>query len=73
MSGSIVVGIVIASMVFGLCHWVNVSYGVTTTVIGVYLGWLMCWSGTWLAPAVSHTLFDLVAFLYIKHSKYPAN
>lgn len=62
---SFVVGLLIASVIFGLCHWVNASYGVTTVLIGIYLGGLMVWTGTWLAPAIAHALFDFVALIYI--------
>jgi membrane protease YdiL (CAAX protease family) len=65
ISQSLVAGLLVASVVFGLCHWVNRSYGITTTLIGIYLGWLMVWTGTWLAPAIAHALFDFVALVYI--------
>ena len=65
IAGAIVAGLVIASMVFGGCHWVNASYGVTTIIVGCYLGATMIWTGTWLVPAVAHALFDFVALIYI--------
>lgn len=68
LTSSVVAGLLLASAFFGLAHWVNASYGISTAVIGIYLGCLMIWSGTWLAPAIAHTLFDFIAFLYIKYS-----
>ncbi len=62
---SLVPGLLVASVIFGLCHWVNSSYGITTTLIGMYLGGMMVWTGTWLAPAIAHASFDFVALLYI--------
>lgn len=55
------IALLIASAVFGCCHFVNREYFLVATVIGVWLGLLMIWSGTWLAPALAHTLVDLVA------------
>ncbi|MDG2186355.1 MAG: type II CAAX endopeptidase family protein [Mariniblastus sp.] len=58
-------GILISALIFGLCHWINHAYGITTFVMGVYFGLLMDWSGTFLVPAVAHFLFDFVALIYI--------
>ena len=68
-SGAIALGISVASIVFGLCHWVNSTYAVTTLLIGAYLGGVMVWSGTWLAPAICHALFDFIALIYIARSR----
>ena len=65
MSGSLWAGLLIASVLFGLCHWVNAAYGITTTIMGIYFGLMMHWSGTWLAPAIAHALFDFVALVFI--------
>ena len=63
-----IVGLLVASLFFGICHWVNFSYAFCTTVVGIYFGAMMIWTGTWLAPAVTHTLFDFVALIYICRS-----
>jgi hypothetical protein len=52
-------------VIFGVCHWVNYSYGLTTMIVGAYLGWTMILTDTFLVPAVAHALFDFIAFLYI--------
>lgn len=62
------IGVGIASLLFGGCHWVNASYGITTLIVGAYLGWIMVWSGSWLVPAIAHALFDFVAMIYIARS-----
>jgi membrane protease YdiL (CAAX protease family) len=59
------VALLLASMVFGAMHCINWSYAILTTLVGVYLGWLMIASGTYLAPAIAHTLFDFIALIYI--------
>ena len=68
-SVSIGAGIAIASLMFGICHWVNTVYLVTAFLIGTYLGLTMVWTGTWLVPAISHASFDFIALLYIVNSR----
>lgn len=63
--GALIIGIAVASFLFGGCHWVNTSYGVTTAVVGVYFGLTMIWSGSWVVPAFAHATFDFVALIYI--------
>ncbi len=65
LTAAVVVGLVAASVIFGICHWVNSAYGMTTIVIGAYLGAVMIWSGSWIVPAVAHALYDFVALIYI--------
>lgn len=71
-NAGVITGLVVASVVFGVCHWVNFSYAVCTTIVGFYLGAMMIYSGTWLAPAITHALFDFVALLYIVNKPRPA-
>ena len=59
------VALAFASVVFGLCHWVNAAYGITTLVIGIFLGWMMIATNNWLVPAITHFVFDFVALYYI--------
>lgn len=66
---SIGAGIAIASLIFGVCHWVNKTYAITTTIVGAYLGATMVWTGTWLVPAIAHAAFDFVALIYIVNSQ----
>jgi len=65
MFNAIAVGVAVASISFGACHWVNASYGITTILVGVYLGMLMVWTGDWLVPAIAHALYDFVAMIYV--------
>ncbi len=62
---NIFLALLVASIVFGLCHWVNASYGISTAFVGAYLGMLMVFTGTFIAPAVTHTLYDFIALIYI--------
>lgn len=53
-------GIGVASVAFGVCHWLNWAYALLATLIGVYLGWLAVFSNGILAPAVAHTSYDFI-------------
>jgi membrane protease YdiL (CAAX protease family) len=59
------IGLTVGSILFGICHWVNASYGLTTLAIGIFLGLTMIWTGNFLVPAVAHALYDFVALIYI--------
>lgn len=60
-----VLAVVIAAVLFGLCHFLNLAYAAVTFVIGIYFGGLMSWSGTWLAPAIAHAAYDFLALIYL--------
>ena len=57
--------IVVASVVFGVCHWLNATYAVLAAVIGLYLGGLFLLTTDLVAPIVTHGLYDFVAILYL--------
>jgi uncharacterized protein len=59
------VGLIVASILFGLCHWVTTSYGLIALFIGAYLGLAMIWTDNFLVPAVAHALYDFIALIYI--------
>jgi membrane protease YdiL (CAAX protease family) len=59
------IGMLVASILFGLCHWVNNSYGITTLIVGFYFGGLMLLTGSVLVPMITHALYDFVAMIYI--------
>lgn len=63
--GNAFLAAIVIGLLFGFCHFLNTSYFLTTFVIGVYLGGIMIWSGSYLAPAIAHFLYDLVALLAI--------
>ena len=63
------IGLAVASLLFGICHWVNATYAIVTLFAGLFLGAVMVWSGTWLAPALAHAAFDFAALIYIVNSK----
>ena len=51
----------IAALLFGVAHWLTMSYAVFATLIGVYLGILFLLTENLLAPIVTHALYDVVA------------
>jgi uncharacterized protein len=51
----------IAAVLFGVAHWLTVSYAVFATLIGVYLGILFLVTENLVAPVVTHALYDVVA------------
>lgn len=57
--------VLIAAVLFGLCHFLNSAYALVTFVIGLYFGGLMWWSGTWIAPALAHAAYDFLALVYL--------
>jgi uncharacterized protein len=59
------IGLVAASAVFGVCHWLTHTYAVLAGLIGVYLGVLLLLTGNVLAPIVAHGLYDFVALVYL--------
>ena len=54
-----------ASIAFGVCHWLNVTYAVLAAGIGLYLGVLFLLTGDLAAPVVTHALYDFAAILYL--------
>jgi uncharacterized protein len=54
----------IASVIFGLAHFISWSYFAFATIIGAYLGVLWMWTGNLLAPMIAHGLYDFVALVY---------
>jgi len=60
-------GIVFASILFGLLHFVSPAYAIVTTVMGFYLGAVFQISGGLLAPVIIHFLYDLAALVYLRY------
>jgi len=55
----------LASLLFGLCHWISFAYAVVATGMGLLLGGLLLATGNLLAPIVAHALYDFLALLYL--------
>ena len=59
----------IAALLFGVAHWLMLSYAVFAAIIGAYLGILFLITGNLLAPAVTHALYDVVALSILARKK----
>jgi membrane protease YdiL (CAAX protease family) len=46
---------------FGLAHFLSLSYALLASLVGAYLGWLHLATGNLLAPILAHALYDFVA------------
>ena len=60
-----VIGLVVASLLFGLLHAVSTAYAVLATLIGVYLGWLLLATGNLLPAIIAHALYDFLVLTYL--------
>jgi CAAX protease family protein len=59
------VGIAAASVIFGLCHWLNVTYAILAMLAGAYFGAWMVATGNILTPIVAHAAYDFLALVYL--------
>jgi membrane protease YdiL (CAAX protease family) len=60
-----VLGLALASVLFGVMHAVTATYALLAALMGAYLGWLWMQTGNLLAPAITHALYDFVVLLYL--------
>jgi len=58
-----------SSVAFGLMHPITKTYAVLTSIIGLYLGGLVLWSGNLLVPIAAHTVYDAVHMLLAKRQR----
>jgi len=59
------IALLAASCVFGCFHPLSTTYVVLAALIGLYLGLLLVLSGSLLAPALAHGLYDFIALVYL--------
>jgi CAAX protease family protein len=53
--------VVATAALFGLAHFLSLTYALVATLVGAYLGWLSLATGNLLVPILAHALYDLVA------------
>ncbi len=63
--------ILLASLMFGLVHFVSPAYFVLAAGISVYFGWLFWQFETLWIPILAHTLYDFLMLAYL-HRFAPA-
>lgn len=61
----ILAGLLIASIVFGLCHALCWGYAVVATLIGLYLGVLFLVTDSLWAPLTAHAVYDFCALVHM--------
>jgi uncharacterized protein len=64
-----IVGLVIASLLFGLLHALSKLYFVLATAIGFLFGWLVYEYNDLVAPMVAHSVYDFVALVYLHRAR----
>ncbi len=62
-----IIGLVVASLVFGAFHAMSLLYFALATIIGMYLGSLLLRFDDLTIPIVAHSLYDFVALVYYLH------
>lgn len=66
-------GLLLASALFGLVHFVSVSYVVYVFLFGLVIGGLYWWTGDLTGPVVGHAVYDFGALYWAIHiRKYQA-
>jgi hypothetical protein len=58
-------GILAASLLFGLAHALTFTYVIAATVIGLFLGLVFYWTDSLLVVMVTHGLYDVWAMLHL--------
>lgn len=60
-------GIVGASIIFGLLHFITPAYFIIATIMGFYLGFLFQYYDSLLIPIQLHFMYDLGALIYLRY------
>jgi len=60
-------GLAASALAFGLMHPVTPTYVILATLIGLYLGGLVLWTGNLLIAITAHTVYDAVHLLIARH------
>jgi hypothetical protein len=60
-------GIVAASVLFGVLHWVTPAYALLATIIGFYIGLVYHFGQSLLIPVQLHCIYDFGALIYLKY------
>jgi uncharacterized protein len=65
-----IMGLAVASIVFGAFHAVSVVYFALATMAGAYLGWIVLASQDLLPAIVAHGIYDFIALLYLSQGMF---
>lgn len=64
-SVGLVAGLLMASLVFGLCHALCWGYAAVAALIGLYLGVLFLMTDSLWAPMATHAVYDFCALVHM--------
>jgi membrane protease YdiL (CAAX protease family) len=64
-------GLVVATVLFALCHAITPSYAVLAGLMGLYLSALFVLTDNLLAPITTHAVYDFAALLYLTYEPDP--
>ncbi len=59
------IALALVSALFGLAHYVSLSYAIVTGLLGAYMGMLLLLTGNLFVAVAVHALFDFLAILLI--------
>jgi uncharacterized protein len=59
------VALMVASILFGLLHWLTPLYALLAGAISLYLGTVWILTNNLLVPALAHALYDFWALVYL--------
>jgi len=58
--------ILVTGFIFGIIHALTPTYFIIATLLSIYCGFLVNYTGNLLTPVLAHGLYDAVAFLVLK-------
>jgi membrane protease YdiL (CAAX protease family) len=59
------IALAVASILFGVCHWLSTTYAILAMLAGAYFGLLLILTGNLWTPIVAHAAYDLLALIYL--------
>ena len=64
-------GILVASVAFGMAHFLSLAYFVLAVAMSLYLGWLFWQTESLWVPMLAHACYDFVMLLILRRSRSP--
>ncbi len=58
--------ILVTGVIFGLIHALTPTYFIIATLLSIYCGFLVNYTGNLLTPVLAHGLYDAIGFLLLK-------
>lgn len=63
-----IAAIVVASILFGLAHFITWWYAILAGLASLYLGWVFLVTGSLMPPIIAHAVYDIVVLVYLAKS-----